>query len=368
MTPDDSGHVRSLEERGRNGHPRLGDPRRPGTRPRRRPAPRGRSGDPGRRIGEPHPATSPAWTMRARGRTSRAPRHASCPGRSPSSAAGRPASSWPRSTPATASRSPSSIPRDRVHDREHRRSSELLGRVARGRWRDAPARAPRRPRVRAGEGTDGAHVIELDGRDEVAGPRDHARHRPRPPARRPRARHDRGDAQRMGASSGTSGCGSPRACTSPATSAGPELHTHLGHYTGEAAARIALGDDYSPVLRRHPARHLHRSGDRIGRAAAGPGEGARHRRRRVHRRHRHLVQGLHDRDRWARHDRGRPRTPTPGRRLHGRTRTSRRSSTSAVLAIRADVPLDVLADTIHAFPTMARVLGTAFIEADRDLR
>jgi hypothetical protein len=28
----------------------------------------------------------------------------------------------------------------------------------------------------------------------------------------------------------------------------------------------------------------------------------------------------------------------------------------------------VLADTIHAFPTVARVLGTAFIDADRDLR
>jgi hypothetical protein len=32
------------------------------------------------------------------------------------------------------------------------------------------------------------------------------------------------------------------------------------------------------------------------------------------------------------------------------------------------VPLEVLADTIHAFPTVARVLGSAFIEADRDLR
>ncbi len=30
---------------------------------------------------------------------------------------------------------------------------------------------------------------------------------------------------------------------------GPEMHTHLGHYTGEAAARIALGDaDYRPFL------------------------------------------------------------------------------------------------------------------------
>ena len=38
-----------------------------------------------------------------------------------------------------------------------------------------------------------------------------------------------------------------------------------------------------------------------------------------------------------------------------------------VLAIRADIPLDILADTIHAFPTIARVLGTAFIEADRAL-
>ena len=35
----------------------------------------------------------------------------------------------------------------------------------------------------------------------------------------------------------------------------------------------------------------------------------------------------------------------------------------AVLAIRAGVPVGVLADTIHAFPTTARVLGTAFIKA-----
>jgi pyruvate/2-oxoglutarate dehydrogenase complex dihydrolipoamide dehydrogenase (E3) component len=38
-----------------------------------------------------------------------------------------------------------------------------------------------------------------------------------------------------------------------------------------------------------------------------------------------------------------------------------------VLAIRARVPLATLADTLHAFPTVARVLGTAFIEADRAL-
>ena len=35
----------------------------------------------------------------------------------------------------------------------------------------------------------------------------------------------------------------------------------------------------------------------------------------------------------------------------------------AVLAVKTGISIDVLADTIHAFPTTARVLGTAFIEA-----
>jgi pyruvate/2-oxoglutarate dehydrogenase complex dihydrolipoamide dehydrogenase (E3) component len=37
----------------------------------------------------------------------------------------------------------------------------------------------------------------------------------------------------------------------------------------------------------------------------------------------------------------------------------------AVLAVKTRTPLSVLADTIHAFPTVARVLGSLFIEADR---
>ena len=39
----------------------------------------------------------------------------------------------------------------------------------------------------------------------------------------------------------------------------------------------------------------------------------------------------------------------------------------AVLAIRAGIDIDALADTIHAFPTVARVLGTAFMNASREL-
>ena len=38
-----------------------------------------------------------------------------------------------------------------------------------------------------------------------------------------------------------------------------------------------------------------------------------------------------------------------------------------VLAIRAGIGLDVLADTIHPFPTVSRVLGTAFVNAHRAL-
>jgi hypothetical protein len=38
-----------------------------------------------------------------------------------------------------------------------------------------------------------------------------------------------------------------------------------------------------------------------------------------------------------------------------------------VLAIKTRTPIDVLADTLHAFPTTARVLGTTFLTAVRDL-
>jgi dihydrolipoamide dehydrogenase len=37
----------------------------------------------------------------------------------------------------------------------------------------------------------------------------------------------------------------------------------------------------------------------------------------------------------------------------------------AVLAVKLATPLDVLADTIHAFPTVARAMGALFAEAAR---
>ena len=56
--------------------------------------------------------------------------------------------------------------------------------------------------------------------------------------------------------------------------AGPELHTHTGHYQGEMAAMLALGDDVTPGPARDPARDLHRSGDRLGRPPRRAGDGA----------------------------------------------------------------------------------------------
>jgi pyruvate/2-oxoglutarate dehydrogenase complex dihydrolipoamide dehydrogenase (E3) component len=39
----------------------------------------------------------------------------------------------------------------------------------------------------------------------------------------------------------------------------------------------------------------------------------------------------------------------------------------AVLAVKLQVPLAQLADTIHAFPTAARVLGGLFVQVHREL-
>ena len=148
--------------------------------------------------------------------------------------------------------------------------------------------------------------------------------------------------------------------------AGPELHTHLGHYTGEAAARIALGDDYRPVFDAIPRatytdpetasvglllEQARESGIDAAEYTADIGTSARgytieadgHVTIVVDRARRRLVGAF-------------MAGPAVSEAIH-----------ECVLAIRADIPLETLADTIHAFPTVARVLGSVFIEASRDL-
>jgi pyruvate/2-oxoglutarate dehydrogenase complex dihydrolipoamide dehydrogenase (E3) component len=255
-------------------------------------------------------------------------------------------------------------PRDRVHDKEHRSSSELLGK---GLERDGVTLrlSARATRVRAGEGEGGAHRIEIGdnepveaheillaiGRDlpldglglETIGvtPQD--------------GRVKRDDRLRIAEGVYVAG-----------DVAGPELHTHLGHYTGEAAVRIALGDDYTPFFDAIPRATytdpetasvgllLEQARERgidaaeytadIGTSAKGYAiEAEGHVTIVVDRAEKRLVGAF-------------AAGPSVSEVIH-----------ECVLAIRAAVPLATLADTIHAFPTIARVLGTTFIEAARDL-
>ena len=256
-------------------------------------------------------------------------------------------------------------PRDRVHDREHRRSSEHLGRALESDGVQLRLNT-RAIRVRAGEGATGAHVVELEGRDPVEGheillaigrdipfdglgletigvtPRD--------------GRVERDERLRIAENVYVAG-----------DVAGPELHTHLGHYSGEAAARIALGDDYTPNYDAIPrATYTDPETASVGLLVEQATERG--------------IDAVEYTVDIGTSSKGYT-TETEGhvtivvdrerRRLVGAFMSGLGVSEAiheCVLAIRAEVPLATLADTIHAFPTVARVLGTALIKADRALR
>jgi pyruvate/2-oxoglutarate dehydrogenase complex dihydrolipoamide dehydrogenase (E3) component len=144
--------------------------------------------------------------------------------------------------------------------------------------------------------------------------------------------------------------------------AGPEMHTHVSHYQGEMAARIALGEHVKPDHRAIPratytdpetasvgllvgeakdrgidAGELSQDLATTAKGEASEAEG-------------HVTIVV---------DRGTGTLigtfiagPAASEAIH-----------EAVLAVKLQTPLSVLADTIHAFPTVARVLGTLFILA-----
>jgi pyruvate/2-oxoglutarate dehydrogenase complex dihydrolipoamide dehydrogenase (E3) component len=255
-------------------------------------------------------------------------------------------------------------PRDRVHDREHRRSSELLGdslasegvRLVLGaralRVVAAPRGGPHRLELSTGDTVEGHEILLAIGRElplgglgletigvEPVGGRLHPD-------------------DRLRIAEGVYVAGDV---------AGPELHTHLGHYTGEAAARIALGDaSYRPnfdaipratytdpetasvglLVEQARKRGIDAEEFTVDLARTARGytlEAKGHVTIVVDRKERVLVGAF-------------MAGPAVSEAIH-----------ECVLAIRARVPLATLADTIHAFPTVARVLGSAFIEADRSL-
>jgi len=148
--------------------------------------------------------------------------------------------------------------------------------------------------------------------------------------------------------------------------AGPEMHTHVAHYQGEIAVRIALGDDARPDYRAIPraiytdpevadvglsleqalaAGHdaFEEVADLATSAKGYVAEAEGHVTIVVDRATRTLLGAF-------------IAGPAASEVIH-----------EAVLAIKTRTSLDVLADTIHAFPTTARVMGGLFTQAARTL-
>ncbi|MCI0344298.1 MAG: NAD(P)/FAD-dependent oxidoreductase [Chloroflexi bacterium] len=149
--------------------------------------------------------------------------------------------------------------------------------------------------------------------------------------------------------------------------AGPELHTHQGHYQGELAVRMALGQPVQPDYRALPrAMYTDPEAAYVGmsvEAARDAGFDA--------------FELVAD---FATSAKGYSVEAELGHvtivvdRAHGELIGAAMACPDAsaaihecVLAIRARVPVAVLADTIHAFPSTSRILNGLFADAAREL-
>jgi pyruvate/2-oxoglutarate dehydrogenase complex dihydrolipoamide dehydrogenase (E3) component len=149
--------------------------------------------------------------------------------------------------------------------------------------------------------------------------------------------------------------------------AGPELHTHQAHYQGELAVRMALGEDLAPDYRALPrATYTEPEAASVGLTV----DQARER-------------GLDAFELSADF----PKTgkgysveaatghvslvfDTASRELVGAAMACPDASAAiheCVLAIKARVKVEVLADTIHAFPSTSRILNGLFADAAKRL-
>jgi pyruvate/2-oxoglutarate dehydrogenase complex dihydrolipoamide dehydrogenase (E3) component len=149
--------------------------------------------------------------------------------------------------------------------------------------------------------------------------------------------------------------------------AGPELHTHQAHYQGEVAVRMALGEVIEPDYRALPrATYTEPEASSVGLTL----EGARAagldafelvadfatstRGYAVQAQFGHVTIVV---DRAARELVGAAiACPDASAAIH-----------ECVLAIKARVPIDVLAETIHAFPSTSRIFNGLFADARREL-
>ena len=149
--------------------------------------------------------------------------------------------------------------------------------------------------------------------------------------------------------------------------AGSELHTHQAHYQGEMAVRMALGDAVTPDYRALPrATYTDPEAAFVGltldqarrpgstRSSSWPTSRRPPRATRSRRRFGHVTIVV---DRASRQLVGAAMAcPDASAAIH-----------ECVLAIKARVTVDVLADTIHAFPSTSRILNGLFADARREL-
>jgi len=150
--------------------------------------------------------------------------------------------------------------------------------------------------------------------------------------------------------------------------AGPELHTHQAHYQGEVAIRMALGQDVRPDYRALPrATYTEPEAASVGLTldqakAAG-------------------IDAVEFTADFATSARGFGLEAEFGhvtvtfdratRQLVGAAIACPDASAAiheCVLAIKARVPVEILADTIHAFPSTSRILNGLFAEAAKALK
>lgn len=145
--------------------------------------------------------------------------------------------------------------------------------------------------------------------------------------------------------------------------AGPEMHTHVAHYEGEMAVRVALGDEVTPDLRAIPrATYTDPETASVGlRSDEAEAQG-----------HTEVFEETADIATSAKgyvmEAKGHVSIVVDGHDglLLGAFICGPGASEAiheAVLAIKLKTPVHVLADTLHAFPTVARVMGGLFTKA-----
>jgi len=149
--------------------------------------------------------------------------------------------------------------------------------------------------------------------------------------------------------------------------AGPELHTHQGHYQGELAVRMALGDPITPDYRALPrATYTDPEASSVGMSLDQAREAG--------------IDAFELVAEFAKSARGYAIQADMGhvtitvdrrsRQLVGAAMACPDASAAiheCVLAIKAGVTIDLLAETIHAFPSTSRIFNGLFAEALKEL-